>query len=568
MESELLRDLVVIFAVAVATVAILRRVGVPSIAGFILAGILVGPNVLGVVDDVHEVEVLAEVGVALLLFGIGLELSLDRVRRLWRLILTGGAIQVFTTIVAVVVILRLLDFPVGTAVFFGCVIAVSSTAVVLGSLRARGDLDSPHGRLTLGILIFQDLCVVPMILLIPLLSGTAPPGTLAVAVAKSAAVLAAVLVGARFLVPHLLNLIARTRQRDLFVLSVFLVCIGTAWLVWAAGVSLALGAFLAGLVVSSSEYRHQALADLIPFREVFASVFFVSVGMLLDPHTIADNALPIAVMLVAIVFGKAIIATLASEALRLPLRVSILAGLSLAQVGEFSFVLLTAGQDAMALPRPFADNLAVAIVVSMLITPLIIAVSPRVAAGMGNMPVLTRRLAVRTPADGAADGRPLQDHVIIAGYGLTGQELARSLHDCGVAYIIVDINPENVRNALKHGEPAYFGDVTSPEVLESLGLSHARALVLVINDVGATVRSLHAARRIAHEIAVFVRVMYAADVNRVIKAGANEVIASELAASVEVTQRILDRCRVGAALVASQVDRIRERREDEHGDGG
>ena len=250
MENELLKDLVVVFALAIVTVVVLRRVGVPSIAGFILAGMFVGPHVLGVVGDAHEVEVLADIGVALLLFGIGLELSLDRVRRLWRLILKAGSIQVVVTTAAVTLGLWLSSYSVNTAVFFGCVVAVSSTAVVLSALRARGDLDSPHGRLTLGILIFQDLCVVPMILMIPLLSGSAPPGTLAIAVAKSAVVLVAVLVGARYLVPRLLNLVARTRQRDVFVLSVFLVCIGTAWLVSAAGVSLAL-TMVASLPMSS-----------------------------------------------------------------------------------------------------------------------------------------------------------------------------------------------------------------------------------------------------------------------------------------------------------------------------
>lgn len=564
MESELLKDLVVIFAVAVTTVVILRRVHVPSIAGFIFAGVVVGPNVVGVVGDAHEVEVLAEVGVALLLFGIGLELSLDRVRRLWRLILAGGAFQVAITTAVVVFVLWLMDFPVATAVFFGCVMAISSTAVVLSALRARGEIDSPHGRLTLGILIFQDLCVVPMILMIPLLSGSAPPGTLALAALKSAAVLAAVLIGARFLVPHVLNFVARTRQRDVFVLSVFLVCIGTAWLVSAAGVSLALGAFLAGLVVAGSEYRHQALSDLIPFREVFASVFFVSVGMLLDPSAIVDNALPIFVLLAAIVFGKAIAAMLASLTLRLPLRVSILAGLALAQVGEFSFVLLGAGRDALTLPQPFTDNLTVAIVVSMLITPLIVAVSPRVAAGMGKATVLTRRLGVRTPSDEPPGERPMKDHVIIAGHGITGQELARTLEECGIPYVVIDINPENVRRAIRRGEHAFYGDVTSAEVLELLGVERARELVLVINDIGATIHAVHAVRRLAPSLPIFVRVVYAADIDRVVKAGASEVVAAELEASVEVTQRVLERCRIEKVSVAPQLERIRERRDEDY----
>jgi CPA2 family monovalent cation:H+ antiporter-2 len=565
MPNELLKDLVVIFVVAVAMVVVLRRFGVPSIAGFIFAGIFVGPNVLRIVDDVHEVEVLAEVGVALLLFGIGLELSLNRVRRLWRMVLLGGALQVAATGAAVVLALSLMGFYTNTAIFFGCVVAISSTAVVLSALRTRGEIDAPHGRFTLGILIFQDLCVVPMMLMIPLLSGAAPAGALAITVLKSAGILAAVLVGARLVVPHILKLVAYTRQRDVFVLTIFLVCIGTAWLASTAGVSLALGAFLAGMVVAGSEYRHQALSDLIPFREVFASVFFVSVGMLLDPLEIAANALPIFIMTVLIIVGKGLIATLTGVALRLPLRVSILAGLALAQVGEFSFVLMTAARGVIDMPEPFTGNLTVAIVISMLITPLIITASPHVAAGMGKVPVLTRRLQVRTLADQPGGSQPRGDHVIIAGYGLTGQELSHSLQDCGVPYLIVDLNPENVRNALKGGEPAYFGDVTSEEVLEALGAKQARELVISINDLNATLRAIRAARRLAPDLPVTVRTQYVVDIERVIRAGASEVVAAELEASVELTQRILARCEVTASAVDSLAERIRGRMEDESG---
>jgi CPA2 family monovalent cation:H+ antiporter-2 len=298
---------------------------------------------------------------------------------------------------------------------------------------------------------------------------------------------------------------------------------------------------------------------------MFASLFFVSVGMLLDPRSIGENAFPIFGLLALIVFGKAMIATSASLVLRLPLRVSVLAGLALAQVGEFSFVLLSTGRSAMSLPQPFTDNLAVAIVVSMLFTPLIIAVSPRVTAGMEEGRVLTRRLGVRTPAERPKDMRALKDHVIIAGYGLAGRELAASLEDCGVPYIIVDLNPENVRSAIQRVEPAYFGDVTSAEVLETLGTAHARELVLVINDVDATIRAIRAARRLAADLHIFARVFYVADIERVVRAGATEVVAAELEAAAEVTRRLLERCMVRSDAIAARMDGIREAREDESG---
>jgi CPA2 family monovalent cation:H+ antiporter-2 len=564
MHYPLLSNLVVIFAVAVAIVLLLRRVGIPSIAGFILAGVIVGPHSLGLVSDPDEVLRLAEIGVALLLFGIGMELSLDSVRRLWQPILLGGGLQVIVTTAVAAAIFLASGVRAGVAVLLGCVVAVSSTAVVLSALRSRSEIDAPHGRVALGILIFQDLCVVPMILVIPLLAGgSTSPLTLLWTVAKAVVVIAAVIVGARLVVPRFLGVIARTRQRDLFVLSVFLVSVGTAWLVSTTGVSLALGAFLAGLVVAGSEYRHQAMSDLVPFREVFASLFFVSVGMLLSPASIAANAASILVMLVAIIVGKGVIATLAGLALRIPLRVCVLAGLALAQAGEFSFVLLSSGRGAMTMPQPLTDNLTVAVILSMLLAPLVIAVAPRVSAGVGWAPAITRRLGIRTPGERAESAAALRDHVIIAGYGLAGQDLAQSLEDFGIPFLVVDLNAENVRRAIQQTMPAYFGDVTSPEVLELLGARNARELVIVINDAAASERAVHAARSVAPGLPVLVRARYATDVSRLFLAGATQVIVAELEASVEITRRVLDRHRVAPRDVTPQIQRIREHDEPE-----
>lgn len=562
--TGLLQDLVVVFLIALVVVLVLRRIKVPAIAGFILAGMLAGPYVLNIVGDVHEVEVLAEIGVALLLFGIGLELSLDRMRLLWRLIIFGGAIQVGTTVLAAAVISRVFGLAWGPSVFVGCVVAVSSTAIVLSGLRARGELDAPHGRLTIGILVFQDLCVVPMILIIPLLGGSAGSGaSMMMTLLKSAALLAAVLVAARLAVPHFLHLVAMTRQRDLFVLSVFLVCIGTAWVVSMTGVSIALGAFLGGLVVAGSEYRHQALSELIPFREVFSSLFFVSVGMLLDPLAIAGNAVPVLALLVSIVLGKYLIVLGTGLVLHLPLRVSVMAAAALAQVGEFSFVLLTAAAGLQVLSAGVVSNLSVAIILSMLITPMFMAIAPRLAAGVGRVRVVTRSLRVRTPEDLRAEAAQLRDHVIIAGFGLTGQELAVSLEHTGVPYVIVDMNADAVRRATERGEPICFGDVTSAEVLHRLGLEEAREFVIAINDPSAAEHALKVARSISTTVPIIVRVPYVLDFERLLKAGATDVVIAELEASAAMTERLLARHKIRAAAVEPELVRIRERRSDD-----
>jgi len=534
-----LRDFVVILAAAVVVVSLLHRLHVPSIAGFIAAGALVGPNALGFVQSAHHVEVLAEAGVVMLLFGIGLDLSLDRGRGLWRAITVGGVVQVGTTILAVVGAALAFGLEARTAVLLGFIIAVSSTAIVLRGLSARGDLETPHGRLTLGILVFQDLCVVPMVLSIPLLAGTSGAGAKALLPLLTAAgVLVGVLLAAWLIVPRLLQIVARTRQRDLFVLTVFLICLGTAWAVASAGVSLALGAFLAGMVVAGSQYRQQAFSDVVPLREVLASVFFVSIGMLLDFRNVLSDVLPILGLLFAIVVGKFTIVFLTAAVMRLPLRVCVLTGAALAQVGEFSFVLLRVSSDTDLLTEPLLGNLTVAVILSMLFTPFAIALGPHVATGLHKMNPLTRLLRVRPLADIEGDVE-LRAHVVIAGYGAAGQRLAKALTKRGIPLVIADMNPGNIRDAVSRGDPVYFGDVTSVEVLEHLGIANSRALVIAINDVDAACRATKAARHAAPDLHIVVRVGYLLDVDRLIAAGASRVVAAEAVAAVETTNHVL-----------------------------
>jgi len=560
-DPTFLQHLVLILAVAVAVVAALRRIGVPSIAGFIVAGALLGPRGFHLISDSAQVETLAEIGVVLLLFGIGLELSFERLRRLWRPILLVGALQVAVTVLGTAALARVFGHRAAEAVFLGFLVAVSSTAVVLRGLEARGEIDAPHGRLTLGVLLFQDLLVIPMLLAIPLLSGAA--GSMSASLAalvKAVTVLAAVLVAAVIVVPRVLHLVSLTRQRDLFVLTVLLVCLGTAWTISRLGGSLSLGAFLAGLVVAGSRFRHQALADVLPFREALASLFFISLGMLLDPAALVENGGSILALVGAIVVGKFVVVFLAGMAVRLSLRVCVLAGVALAQVGEFSFVLAHAARGTGLLEGAFAANLWMAVILSLLVTPLLLMVGPHIAAGVGKSRRLTRLLDVRTSAEACQVCRVLRDHVIIAGFATAGQDLARSLKVSGVPYLIVDINPRNVRAAARMGEPAVFGDITSEEVISLLGAGAAAEMVVVINDAGAAERATRAARRIAPELPILVRARYLADVEGLLKAGATDVVVAEVEASGEIAARVLACRGVAAPVIADQVARIRDRR--------
>lgn len=558
-DLALLQDLTVALVAALAVVTVVRPLGVPAIAGFLLAGALVGPKAFGLVAHPHDVELLSEVGVILLLFGIGLELSLDRLRRLWRAILIGGSLQVGLTLAAGASIALLLGQPTGRAVFLGMLVATSSTAIVLRGLMDRGEVEAPHGRLTLGILVFQDLCVLPMMLVLPALAGSGEgPGALLFAVLRTAALLTVVVLTARLLVPRVFDLVARTRQRDLFVLVVAATCLGIALAASFAGVSLALGAFLAGLVVAGTGYRHQALAEVIPMREILTSVFFVSIGMLLDVRTLLAQAGLIFGLTLAILVGKLVLAMVAAAAMRLSLRVTVLTGAALCQVGEFAFVLMRAAQGTSLDEPSVMEPLQAAIILSMLVTPFALRFGPHIAAGAGRSLALTRLLEVR-PARQAADDDavPHTDHVIIAGLGVTGQEVARALSEEHVPYVIVDLNPESVRSAAAEGEPAFFGDVTSHEVLEHLGLHHARALVLCVNDPEATRRAAEAARMLAPDVRVLVRVGWLLDVAPLYEAGARDVVSSELEAAAEVTERVL-------RMVGADEDAMRRARERVH----
>ncbi len=563
-ELAYLRDLVIILGFAVVIVVLFHRLRLPSVAGFILSGVLVGPQGLGLIDDSHQVEVLAEIGVALLLFGIGVELSLKKLQRLWKLVLAGGTLQVGLTGAVVFTLARMLGLAGNSAIFIGLVVALSSTAIVLRGLQQRGEVDAPHGRLILGILVFQDFAVIPIMLIIPLLIGSNPDaGAFGVMLAKSVGIVAAVLLLAILVVPRILRLVARTRQRQLFILSVFLICLGTAWLVTKSGASLAVGAFLAGLVVSGSEYRHQALADMISFREVFASLFFVSIGMLLAPSMILDNLVSILIILAAILIGKSLFVFIAAAILRMPIRVCIVAAVALAQIGEFSFILLFSVQGTGLVEKTLESTLASAAILSMFITPFAMSFGPRLAAGLGRFKHFKNLFEVDSAEDVSDAVAGLRDHVIVAGYGFAGRELSQVLDAHDIAYVILDLNIGNVRKATRETGKAVFGDVTNEGVLSKLGVEHARELVLLINDPAASEQAVRVARALAPDLFISVRTAYLLDIKGLLAAGANEVIPSEREAAVQVATQLLRRHGADEDQVSRHALKIRGHSEDD-----
>ncbi|MBC8459993.1 MAG: cation:proton antiporter [Deltaproteobacteria bacterium] len=540
MEILLLNDIVVIFGLSIAILFICHRLRVPTIVGFLLTGILAGPYGLGLVKAVHEVEILAEVGVVLLLFTIGIEFSLERLLQIKKSVLMGGSIQVLLTLLVTFVIARQLGQPIGESIFIGFLISLSSTAIVLKLIQERAEVDSPHGRTTLGILIYQDIIIVPMILVTPLLAGaTGDLGeSVLVLIAKGIGIIGLVFVSAKWIVPQVLYQIARTRSRELFLLSVVVICLAVAWITSSAGLSLALGAFLAGLIISESEYSHHALGNILPFRDVFTSFFFVSIGMLLDVGFLFQQPGTIALIALGVLVLKSIIACFATVLLGFPFRTSILVGLALSQVGEFSFILSKTGVEHGLLAGNIYQMFLAFSVLSMAATPFIITLAPRAADIILRLPLPKRLISGFYPVS-EIKVKGKKDHLIIIGFGVNGRNVARAARLSGIPYAVIEMNPETVRSEQAQGEPIYYGDSTQESVLQHANIKDARIVVAAINDPTATRRITEIIRRLNPEVHLIVRTRYLQEVKPLYELGADEVIPEEFETSVEIFTRVL-----------------------------
>lgn len=533
-----LRDLVILFGVAVIVVLACHRLRVPTIVGFLLAGVAAGPAGLGVIHERASVEVLAQIGVVLLLFTIGLEFSFENLLRIRTALLVGGGLQVLLTTAAVAAIAVFgFDVSLREGTLIGMLIALSSTAIVLKLLSDKAEIESPHGRIALGILIFQDLCVVPMMILVPFLAGEeSSPFAILWTFAKAGGMIALSLVLGKYAVPWFLERVVRTRSRETFLLLVLLLCLGTAWASAQAGLSLALGAFIAGLVVSQSEYSHQALGEIIPLRDVFSSVFLMSIGMLLDRSVFGDAwALAIAVILVIGI--KAHIVLFVTLLLRYPFRTGLIAGLGLAQIGEFSFILARKGLEEHVLGPPRYQLFLAASIVTMLLAPVFLRAAPAIADRL--RPYLPRRLRLGPAGDAGRVSPDLEGHVVIVGYGLNGRNLARVLRKVSIPYAVVEMNPETVARERERGEPVLYGDASNPEILELARVRSARVLVVVVSDASAVRRIVWTARRLHPALHIIVRTRFLGEVQPLLDLGADEVVPEEFETSLEIFSRAL-----------------------------
>ncbi len=556
--TAVLRDLAVVLAIATVVALVFSRLRLSVIAAFLVAGAILGPTGAGFVSEPGVVKSLAEIGVVLLLFTVGLDISLSDLGKMGREVLWAGGAQVSAAVLFTLLVLLLWGRPVPEGLFIGFVVSLSSTAIVLKVLAERMELETGHGRIAIGILVFQDLVVIAMMLLLPSLRQweTAKSVEVILTLAKAGIGVVALFVLTRFLVPRLLKEVIRLNSREILALTVMMVVTGTAFLAHRWGLSLGLGAFLAGMVISESDYVHEIAAQVMPFRDVFTGVFFISVGMLLDLPFLARNLLLILPVMAGVLLLKAASAGAALRALEHPWRLVVIVSVTLMQIGEFSFLLMSEGYRIGLIGTVQYQFLLAIAILTMVATPFVMDSGPAIAYRW------ERWVTGKAPLPETAEERTLrksgmENHVIIAGFGMNGRNLARVFRATRVPYVVVDINDVNVREGRSAGEPMFYGDVNRPEILDRLGIGRARILVLAISDPMATRRAVAIARRSNPNLCILVRTRYVADVDDLIALGANAVIPEEFETSVEIFSRVLAEYHVPDHVIGQQEEILR-----------
>ena len=552
-DHNLLAGLILTYAIALLLVVTLARARVPTIVAMMVAGVVAGPSGIGVIRTPEEVEMLAEIGIVLLLFTVGLDFSLAAMKQFWRVIVAAGTLQIAGTAACVAGALSLVgNVGLQLAIFIGLFVALSSTAIVLKGLAERNELASPHGRLTVGILLLQDLAIVVLLLLVPILSGKTPLSAVPMALARAILAIAIVAGASRIVLPALLRFVTASRRREAFPLAILVASVGTAWLSSLIGLSMAVGAFLAGLMLAESEFSHQAYAEVRPVRDVLSGLFFISLGMLIDLDVVVQHLPLIAAVAGGIMIAKAAVATGGLLATSTPLRVAIVSGVGLAQVGEFSFILGRAGVDSGLLPSSMWQTMLGASIATMAATPSLLAVAPRVASWVHSFERAEH-------GDARAGGIPhLQNHVVVLGFGVGGRLVARALRDLNIQYLILELNGATVRTARGEGERIFYGDATSRESLHAAGVEDALAIVSLLSDPDAAERMVETARQLSPTVPVVVRTRYRLEAERLTAKGATVAVAEELEASLEVVAQLLARLNVAGNLIETLIDVFRE----------
>lgn len=550
---------------AVMGVVLFRMIHLPPMLGYLVVGIVIGPHALGLAADLESTRHLAEFGVVFLMFSIGLEFSLGKLYAMKRIVFGLGLAQVVLTLLVVLVtgfaVTRLapdlFGKPGGAALLaLGGALAMSSTAIVVKLLAERIELETEHGRRILGVLLFQDLAVIPLLILIPALAQ--PDGeltrTLTIALLKAAAVLALLLYFGQKLMRSWFTIVARRRSQELFMLNLLLVTLGLAWITELAGLSLALGAFVAGMLISETEYRHRVEEDIAPFRDVLLGLFFITIGMLLNLQVLVQHFFLVLLFFAMPVLMKLVLITVLAKLFGASPGVAVRTGLGLAQAGEFGFVLLNLAGGLNLLEPLLMQVVLAAMLLSMLSAPFMVQYSERIAMRIVKSEWMLQSLALTQIASRTM---ATHGHVIVCGFGRSGQGLIHLLEQEDIAYVALDLDPDRVREAQLAGESVVYGDATRREALTAAGIHRAAALVVTYAETAAAEKTLHFAHELAPTLPVIVRTHDDSDLDRLRKAGATEVVPEIIEGSMMLASHALVLLGVPVARVTERLAQAR-----------
>jgi monovalent cation:H+ antiporter-2, CPA2 family len=549
-DYSIIKDIVLILLVSIPIIAIFNRIQLPSIVGFLIAGIILGPSVLKIISNPDQIEVMAEIGVILLLFSVGLEVSLKELLDIKKIVLIGGGLQVVVTILLSSIIIYAIGLPAKQAIFFGMLISLSSTVIVLKLLSDKGELDAPHGKFSVAISVFQDLAIVPMFLIVDLL-GTSDQvsfGEVSIRLLTAFGAVAVIIFAAKYLSPHILYRLAKLRMKEIFTVGVIMLILGTAYFTHSMGLSFALGAFIAGLIFSESEYSHQIIADTLPLRDAFNSLFFVSIGLLLNLSFVVENPLIVIASSLGVVILKALIVFLIIIFLKYPVRIAVLVGIGLAQVGEFSFILGEYGFRLNLVPPELFNLLISSTIITMILTPFLFKLAPKLAGKSGKIDQIKSKEKLI---------EDVQNHVIVAGFGLNGRNLAHVLKETGIKYVIIEMNPDTVKKEKLKGENIIYGDIGNYEVLKTALIINAKILVIAISDRSTSRRAVKIAKQLNPNLNVIVRTRFMRETDELVKLGADAVIPEEFETSIQIFRQVLEQYHVPLNVIMQQVNLLR-----------
>ncbi len=544
----IIKEIVIILLVSIPIIFLFKKNNIPSILGFLVTGMIIGPYGFKLISNLQNIEAMAEIGVILLLFTIGLEVSFGKLLRMKKILFLIGCSQIILTILITSLIFYLLKVSLSHSIFYGMLVSLSSTAIVLKLLSDKNEIDAPHGRISLVILILQDLAIVPMLILLPVLSGGNNLSAVQIFIQLIYAfgLIAIIVLAAKVLMPKILFQLARLRIREAFTIGVMFLLLGTAYLTHSIGLSFAIGAFIAGLILSESDFSHQITSEIIPLKDAFNSIFFVSIGLLLNIQFVLNNILLLVSVTLAIIILKTSIVTLLVKIIRYPFRTAIITGFGISQIGEFSFVLSQSGLKYNLIGNNFYNAFLAASIFTMLATPLLLKLAPAIGYKVNDV----------IKAVGS-EKEKLTNHVIIVGYGLNGQNLARVLKETGIDFVIIEMNPETVKAEKLKGKKLIFGDVTREGILQTAGIEKASIIVFAISDPSASKRGLQLAKRLNPKIHAVIRTRFTSEIDDLISLGADEVIPEEFETSLRIFIKVLEKYHIPRNVINEQVTLLR-----------